>query len=292
MHQSLTNVTRACGVAAIALSILVLPATSASADEDLWPILKEQAFGDRVVQENDGMVVLEAPQKIDDAALVPLTVRIPPHVKGQLKSLSLFIDNNPDPKVATLHYGPAAGQGGERNFSTRVRVDNFSKARAVLEREDGSLHMATKFLSAAGGCAAMQAKDPEADATGIGKTIVRTFAPALSTNPIWSGQVMIKHPNDNGMQLDINTAKFIPARYVKEMTVKRDGELVFKMDATFSISTNPNIRFTFATGEKNALDVSIVDTDGTKFEGPGKKNIKGFYSTASESSSAETSLLE
>lgn len=267
MHQLLTAITRACGAAAIALSLLALPATSASAKEDLWPILKEQAFGDRVIHEEDGMVVLETPQKIDDAALVPMTVRIPPHVKGKIKTLSLFIDNNPDPRVATLHYGPAAGQGGERNFSTRVRVDNFSKARAVLELEDGSLHMATKFLSAAGGCAAMQAKDPEADVTGLGKTIVRTFPPALSSNPIWSGQVMIKHPNDNGMQLDINTAKFIPARFVKEMVVERDGELVFKLDATFSLSTNPNIRFTFAKGEANALDVSIVDTDGTKFQG-------------------------
>jgi sulfur-oxidizing protein SoxY len=146
-------------------------------------------------------------------------------------------------------------------------VDNFSHARAVLELDDGSLHMATKFLAAAGGCAAMQAKDPEADLTGLGKTIVRTFEPALSSNPIWSGQVMIKHPNNNGMQLDINTAKFIPARYVKEVTVKRDGELVFTLDSTFSISTNPNFRFTFAKGETNALEVTAVDTDGASFDG-------------------------
>ena len=78
---------------------------------------------------------------------------------------------------------------------------------------------------------------------------------------------MIKHPNENGMQLDINTAKFIPARYVKEVTVKRDGDLVFKLDGTFSISTNPNFRFTFGKGEENDLDVVIVDTDGAVFKG-------------------------
>ena len=59
---------------------------------------------------------------------------------------------------------------------------------------------------------------------------------------------MIKHPNANGMQLDINTANIIPARFVKAVTVKRDGELVFQMDSTFSISTNPNFRFTFGRG--------------------------------------------
>ena len=36
--------------------------------------------------------------------------------------------------------------------------------------------------------------------------IVKTFPPALESSPIWSAQVMIKHPNANGMQLDINTA--------------------------------------------------------------------------------------
>jgi sulfur-oxidizing protein SoxY len=257
---------RGCGVAALALSMLVLASPGASAEEKMWPLLKEQAFGDRPIHE-DGMVVLETPQKVEDAALVPLTVRVPPSVSGKLKSLTLFIDNNPDPKVATLNFGPAAGTSGERSFSTRVRVDNFSHVRAVLETEDGSLHMATKFLAAAGGCAAMQAKDPEADTAGMGKTIVRTFSPAVDSNPIWSGQVMIKHPNHNGMQLDINTAQFIPARYVKEMTVTRDGELVFKMDGTFSISTNPNFRFTFGKGEKNDLDVVIVDTDGEVYKG-------------------------
>ena len=66
-------------------------------------------------------------------------------------------------------------------------------------------------------------------------------------SPIWSAQVMIKHPNSNGMQLDINTANVIPPRYVNKMTVKRGGELVFDRTGTFSISINPNFRFTFGS---------------------------------------------
>lgn len=267
MPYALKTFACSCGAAMLAAAMLVLTVPGAYAEEDMWPILRKQAFADRPIQEEDGKVVLETPAKIEDPSLVPLTVRVPPHVKGEIRSLTLFIDNNPDPKVATLTFGPAAGTGGERSFSTRVRVDNFSHVRAVLETEDGTLHMATKFLAAAGGCAAMQAKDPDADTADLGHMIVRTFPPALESNPIWSGQVMIKHPNNNGMQLDINTAKFIPARYVKEMTVKRDGELVFKLDGTFSISTNPNFRFTFGKGKENNLDVVIVDTDGVVFKG-------------------------
>ena len=240
-------------------------ATPVKANQDIWPTLRQQAFGDRPIQAEDGAVVLELPATAEDAALVPLTVRVPPHVKQGLKSLTLFIDKNPNPKIATLTFGPAAGKGGERSFSTRVRIEDFSHVRAVLETEDGTLHMASKFIAAAGGCAAMAAKDPEAETVDLGKMLVKVFPPALEQSPIWSAQVMIKHPNANGMQLDINTANFIPARYVKEMVVKRDGELVFKMDATFSISTNPNFRFTFGRGEENNLDVVITDTDETRF---------------------------
>jgi sulfur-oxidizing protein SoxY len=263
MPLPLKRLCYAAGATALAALLLLGPA--AQADEDVWPTLKQQAFGDRAIQTEDGQVVLEIPGTAEDAALVPLTVRVPPQVAQNLKSLTIFIDKNPDPKVATLHFGPAQGKGGERSFSTRVRIDNFSYVRAVLETEDGVLHMASKFVAAAGGCGAMQAKDPDSETVDLGKMIVKTFPPALETNPIWSAQVMIKHPNSNGMQLDINTANVIPARYVNKMIVKRGGELVFDMDGTFSISTNPNFRFTFGRGANNNLDVAITDTDGTKF---------------------------
>jgi sulfur-oxidizing protein SoxY len=253
------------GLAALLSAAFILIAPAAKAEEDVWPQLKQQTFGDREIKAEDGTIILEIPGTAEDAAVVPLTVRVPPAVTQRLKSLTLFIDKNPDPLVATLNFGPAAGSGGERSFSTRVRIDSFSHVRAILETEDGTLHMATKFVAAAGGCGAMQAKDPDAETIDLGKMIVKTFPPALASNPIWSGLVMIKHPNQNGMQLNINTANIIPARFVKDVTVKRGGELVFQMQSTFSISTNPNFRFTFGRGADNSLDVVVKDTDGAVF---------------------------
>jgi sulfur-oxidizing protein SoxY len=265
MSFEIKSLAQACGAAALAGAVLLPLAPLANADEDVWPTLKQQTFGDRAITAEDGAVVLEIPGTAEDASLVPLTVRVPPEVAQGLKSLTLIIDKNPNPLVAALSFGPAAGRGGERSFSTRVRIDMFSHVRAILETADGTLHMATKFVAAAGGCGAMQAKDPDAETVDLGKMIVKTFPPALPSSPIWSALVMLKHPNSNGMQLDINTANIIPARFVKEMTVKRGGELVFQMQNTFSISTNPNFRFTFGRGADNSLDVAITDTDGTVF---------------------------
>jgi sulfur-oxidizing protein SoxY len=268
MPFPLNSLAKAGSAAALAFG-LTLAALPGSA-QDVWPHLKQMTFGDRAIAEGDGMVALEAPDTAEDAALVPLTIRVPPSVKQSLKSLTLVIDKNPDPVIAKLSYGPAAGTGGERSFSTRVRIESFSHVRAILETEDGSLHMASKFVAAAGGCAAMAAKDVDKENEGLGQMIVKTTPPALDSNPIWAGQIMLKHPNSNGMQRDIDTFGYIPARFVKEMTVKRGGELVFKLDSTFSISTNPNFRFTFGRGADNHLDVVIKDTDGTVFAGQSK----------------------
>ena len=97
-----------------------------------------QAFGDRAMPPKTAWWCSKCPGRPRTRRWCRLTVRVPPQVKQNLKSLTLFIDKNPDPKVATLNFGPAAGNGGERSFSTRVRIDNFSYVRAVLETEDGS----------------------------------------------------------------------------------------------------------------------------------------------------------
>ena len=95
---------------AAALAGLIFLSPMVKADENVWPTLKQQTFGDRAIAAEDGMVVLEIPGTAEDAAIVPLTVRVPPTVTQELKSLTLFIDKNPDPRVATLTFGPA----GER----------------------------------------------------------------------------------------------------------------------------------------------------------------------------------
>jgi sulfur-oxidizing protein SoxY len=268
MPFSMECLKRSCRLAALAAPLLVAFMPLASAEEDPWPGLERQLFGERAILAEDGMVALDAPQTADDPSLVTVTVRVPPSMTQALKSMTLIIDKNPTPVVATFTFGPAAGVGGERVLSTRVRFDSFSHVRVILETEDGTLHMATQFVQAAGGCAAMDAKDPDTEAEGLGKMIVKTFEPALSTNPLWSGQVMLKHPNSNGLQLNPKTGDPIPPRFVADMTVMRSGALVLQMtNGGGSISANPNFRFSFGKAADNDLEVAITDTSGTVFTG-------------------------
>jgi outer membrane receptor protein involved in Fe transport len=77
------------------------------------------------------------------------------------------------------------------------------------------------------------------------------------------------YPNINRMQMDQISHLYPPARFIKEITVKRGNELVFKADTGISISTNPYFRFTYANSKEPALDVVAIDSDETKFEGHG-----------------------
>jgi sulfur-oxidizing protein SoxY len=254
---------------AAAIALAAAPHASTHA-EDYWPVLRQQVFGAREIAEADGTVILDAPERAEDAAIVPVTVRVPPSVKGEIKTLTLIIDNNPSPLVAKLSFGPASASGtGERRLSTRVRVDSFSHVRAIVETADGKLHMTRKFLQAAGGCSAPVPKDLDQANAELGKIVIRSFEPSDPAAPVREGQVMVRHPNTSGLQRDPETLGYLPARFVKEMTVKRGGELVFSLEGGISLSSDPNVRFTYGNGGDSRLEASIVDSDNTVFTAKG-----------------------
>jgi len=249
---------------ALAMAFVAAPVR---ADDDPWPDIRRDVFDNRDIIENDGTITLDAPYRAEDAAIVPLTMRIPASIAPQVRSLTLIIDKNPAPVAATFHFGAAAGSG-ERMLSTRVRIDMYSNVRAVIETADGRLHMATKFVKASGGCSAPAAKDADEALASLGKMQIRTFdaaAAADRTPTAREAQVMIRHPNFTGMQMDQVSREYTPAKFVQELEVKRGGELVFRMEGGISISENPNFRFTFAPGSDDTLEVMAKDTDGRVF---------------------------
>lgn len=250
--------------AAIALAIaLPLGASAAEGDaDDVWPGLKKDLFGTREVVEDTASLTLEAPYRAEDAAIVPITVRIPAAVAGSVKGLTLVVEKNPMPMVARLAFGSAAGSG-ERVISTRVRIDMYSNVRAVIETEDGKLLMATKFVKAAGGCSAPALKDADDALAQLGKMKLKSL-PAQSS-AVREAQVMVRHPNYSGMQMNQLTGLYIPAKYISEMEVRRGSELVFRMEGGISLSEDPNIRFTYGGAAGEALEVTAKDTDGKVF---------------------------
>lgn len=247
------------------------PSARAESENDNWPSLRKEFFGDRVITESNTALLIEAPDKAEDSAVVPMTVYIQNSVAENITTLHVFIENNPMPLVGKFQFGAAAGTGA-RTISTRVRFDTFSFIRAVAETKDGQLLMTTKFVQAAGGCSAPAVKDFQEAMAHTGDMRLKKFPKpqkfASSRQSAFSmreAEVMLRHPNYSGMQMDKETGAFIPARYVRQIDVKRGEDLIFHVEAGISLSTNPNIRFTYGSMGEEELSATASDSDGKEF---------------------------
>lgn len=240
----------------------------AGEDEELWQSIRDDVFqAGKPIVDNSDKLVLDAPYRAEDAAVVPITITLPADVAPHVRKLTLIVEKNPAPVVATFKFGEAAGLG-ERRISTRIRVDMYSNVRAVAELDDGSLQMQTKFVKAAGGCSAPALKDMDAALANIGKMKIKSFGDKDASSTLTSeAQIMVRHPNYSGMQMNQLTGLYIPAKYVDHIEVKKGNALVFDMEGGISLSENPNIRFTYSAAVDGPLSVVARDTDGKTFTG-------------------------
>jgi len=253
---------------ACAASLMAAPASFAAEIKDVWPELHRDVFQSRELLQDSGGIIMEAPDRAEDAALTPITLRVPAAFAANAKKVTLVIDHNPSPVAFEVAFGSAAGTG-DRIISTRVRVDSYTDIHAVMETTDGKLHMVKKFVKAAGGCSAPALKDPDAILAEIGKMkVTATAGDGSTTGALPEGQLMIKHPQYSGLQTNQATGYWIPFKYITNMEVKRGAETVFTLTGGISISEDPNIRFTYAPGNPDdVIEVTASDTDNRTMKG-------------------------
>lgn len=250
-------------VSALALAI---PASAEPAESAAWTGLKKDVFGGREIADGTGMISLDAPIRAEDAAVVPLTIKMPGSFAANVKSLTIVVDQNPAPVVAVVNYGAAAGKG-DRMLATRIRMDQYSDVRAIAETADGKLYMISKYVKASGGCSAPASKDAEEAAKSIGKMQIKTAIGQGGEGLAQEAQIMIKHPNVTGMQMDQVTGLYTPARYVNKIEVKTGANVIFTMTGNISISEDPNFRFTYEGKPSDVMEVKAEDSDGAQFAG-------------------------
>jgi sulfur-oxidizing protein SoxY len=145
-------------------------------------------------------------------------------------------------------------------------VNAYSFVRAVAETSDGELHMASRYVKAAGGCSAPALKDQDESLAKLGEMRLRGLAAAGNGKPgLLRAQLMIRHPNYSGLQMNQITRHYIPAKFVEHIVVTQGGELVFEMEGGISLSEDPVIGFDYKSNGAD-LRVRAKDTDGRAFE--------------------------
>ncbi|HEY6633140.1 MAG TPA: quinoprotein dehydrogenase-associated SoxYZ-like carrier, partial [Rhizobiaceae bacterium] len=233
---------------------------SMAGSEKIWTALKGDVLGDRPILLDTGLIRIEAPKRAQDAALVPVDIYIDPAKAAGVKKVTMVIDVNPAPVAATFEFGNDAGV---THLSTRVRVNDYSWLRAIAETESGELHMSQTFVKASGGCSAPAVKNSKEALASMGQMKLRQFAPPKeSMTKAQELQLMIRHPNNSGLQRDPLTQYFIPAHFVQNLSISQGDRLILSMEGGISISEDPNFRFDFDVHGNDDIRVEATDTDG------------------------------
>jgi sulfur-oxidizing protein SoxY len=238
--------------------------TGSGAQRDPWPELAEQIFKGRPLADGTGQLAIDMPGRAEDAAIVPVTVRatLPMGDPRRVTAFTLVIDENPAPLAATFRIGANAGVS---SISTRVRVNSYTDVHAVAELSDGKLYLVKTYVKASGGCSAPAIKN--AEQAGLGQLRFRQFAKPAEADSRREAQIMIRHPNHSGLQMDQLSRLYIPAYFVESVKVWQGDELVLAMEGSIAISEDPNIRFTYAPSGAKPFRVEVIDTQNRIFKG-------------------------
>lgn len=250
----------------MALAGAIIFSSAAGAQDDdaaratRWNELAQEIFAGKQVQNGDAKISLEAPDRALDAALVPITISV--QNPEDVKSIYLVIDDNPAPVAAHFTFGPA---GDPQSLKLRVRVSQYTNIHAVEETKQGALYETHRFVKASGGCSAPSGSYDEAALAHIGEMKLRLVGDAQAGHR-QEVQLLIRHPNFNGMQMDPATHGYTPARFIKSIDVTYAGEMVFHLDSDISLASDPAINFGINTPSKGRLAITTRDSDNLVFE--------------------------
>jgi len=234
---------------------LCFGALPAAASDDVWPRVRAALFGERTFAVDASVLALDAPDRAEDAATVPLALRVGA-AGSALRTLWLIIDGNPSPLAGrfTLHDAIVG------SLETRVRIERYTPVRAIGETTDGRLYMAEHFVRAAGGCSVPIGPADDSN-VALGSMLLRRVAEADGQARV---ELRIRHPNHSGLEVDLDTRGYIAADYVREVSVLQDGHPLFEAALDISISRNPYLRFGVASGARD-IEVRVTDSHDRQF---------------------------
>ncbi len=244
---------------AMATALLLWPLTVLAADpppppqnNPVWQKLRTGLFQARPISDDGNKLIeLKAPERAEDAAVVPLSIKtkVAQTPERYIKTISVILDNNPAPVAAVFHMTPDTGRA---DIETRVRVEQYTHLRAVVEMNDGSLSMPA-------------GRETTGPATNLGKMRLTIEENPKMNQPVMA-QLMIRHPNLSGLTMDQITRLYEPPKYVRKIEVAYAGKPVMTADVDFSISENPNFRFYFTPKADGMLTAQVQDSDDLTFK--------------------------
>jgi sulfur-oxidizing protein SoxY len=121
-----------------------------------------------------------------------------------------------------------------------------------------------KFVKASGGCSAPAGSNDEESLRNLGQMKLKLLGAFTAGQPVHA-QLMIRHPNFNGMQMDQITRLYAPAHFIQTINITYDDQPVLRIDSDIALSTDPVITFGFKPQRPGQLKVEVMDSKERSF---------------------------
>ncbi|MGX4643124.1 quinoprotein dehydrogenase-associated SoxYZ-like carrier [Massilia sp. SYSU DXS3249] len=250
-----------CAQCLMALAALAFPLAAQAADTP-WATLQQSYYAGKTLEEAP-FIRLSAPSRAASGDQVPFAFSIdhPMTARQYIKSVTVFVDDNPVPLTAVFHFQP---DHGKAEISTRIRLESDSPVHVVAESNDGKLYVNAVTVKASGGCSGPAATGETAALADAGKMKMALAGP-FKRGDVNQARLLIRHPMYTGLQRDLSTHGFRPAFFISKVDVSYNGKPVMTADTSIGISENPSLQFGFFADKPGALQVVLHDNKGATF---------------------------
>jgi sulfur-oxidizing protein SoxY len=79
-------------------------------------------------------------------------------------------------------------------------------------------------------------------------------------------QLMIRHPNYSGTQMDQVTRLYVPAHFVSSVRIWQGDDMLLSIESGISISENPEFRFDYRPNGATEFRAEAQDNQGEYFK--------------------------
>ena len=78
-------------------------------------------------------------------------------------------------------------------------------------------------------------------------------------------ELLVRHPNYSGMQMDQVSRLYVPAHYVKAARIWQGDDLLLSLEGGISIAENPEFRFDYRPNGASGFRTEVDDSEGKTF---------------------------
>ncbi|MBV8247751.1 MAG: quinoprotein dehydrogenase-associated SoxYZ-like carrier [Comamonas sp.] len=222
-----------------------------------WPSLREQYLANAPVRFTDAVIV-RTPAFADDAMNVPLQVdaRALANMGGGVQRMLVVVDRNPVREVLAFEPLRALPM-----LSFRMRLEQASPVRAMVQTRDGLWHVGSVLAQAAGGgCTVPGASRVD----GSWRSTLNQVQARIFNNVIDGSRrlrVRVMHPMDTGLVAGI------PAFYIERLELRdADGQLWWRLEPHEPVSENPLITFELPREGPQRFRLQGQDNNGNRID--------------------------